>query len=149
MTEVCPVCGSAVEAGSASCAACGFKLAGSTQSFKPLAWDEGESTSGAAEGAACGHALLRVVRGPQTGTVFELGDRALVIGRNPHCDVFLNDMTVSREHAVVEPDGDGWAVSDSNSYNGVWVNNKSVTRCKLQPGDVVQLGVFLLAYEQE
>lgn len=151
MTQTCPVCGGEVQPGAGACSACGFKLTGSTQSFKPLTWDEGtDAGAAAAEGNAAGErALLRVVRGPQTGMVFELGANPLTIGRNPRCDVFLNDMTVSREHARVEPAEGGFAVTDCNSYNGVWVNNENVTRRKLQPGDVVQLGAFLLAYEQE
>ena len=41
-------------------------------------------------------AALHVVRGPQTGVTYQLGDQALTIGRSPQCDLLLNDMTVSR-----------------------------------------------------
>lgn len=149
MTETCPVCASPVAPGEAACPACGFKLAGSTQSFKPLDWDAAQAPTAAPAAASAAHAALRVVRGPQTGMLFELAGEPLTIGRSPRCDVFLNDMTVSREHAVVSPTDGGYEVADCNSYNGVWVNNENVQRRRLQAGDVVQLGVFLLVYEQE
>ena len=60
-----------------------------------------ESFSPEAKPAAA--AALRVVRGPQTGVSIQLGDAPQTIGRSPQRDVFLNDMTVSREHASVEP----------------------------------------------
>ena len=88
-------------------------------------------------------AVLHVVRGPQTGVSFKLGDQKLSIGRSPQCDIFLNDMTVSRTHASVEPVDSGYEISDEASFNGVWVNNNSIDTYLLADGDVVQIGAFL------
>ena len=94
-------------------------------------------------------AELRVVRGPQTGVAFQLGDRGLTVGRSPQCDIFLNDMTVSREHAVIEPvDGGGYVIRDENSFNGVWVSNDSIDEHRLASGDIIQIGAFLLLYQE-
>ena len=147
MSENCPVCGNPVNPGDALCPSCGFKLLGSTQRFAPVTLGD-EAIAAPVKGP--GRAALRVVRGPQTGTTFTLDDDLLSIGRSPQCGVFLNDMTVSREHALIEPCEGGYAIRDTNSFNGVWVNNDSVDAPrKLQDGDVIQIGAFCLLYQEE
>ena len=99
MSTVCPVCSNPIEQDASFCPHCGFKLLGSTQQFKPvLLADETIEP----EVPQTQQAELRVVRGPQTGVAFQLGDRGLTVGRSPQCDIFLNDMTVSRMHATIE-----------------------------------------------
>ena len=49
--------------------------------------------------------------------------QSCVIGRDPSCDIFLNDVTVSRDHAVIEAVGDDIVVRDSGSLNGTYVND--------------------------
>ncbi len=146
MTNQCPVCGNAVAAEDASCPHCGFKLQGSTQRFAPLSLGD-EAIAAPAKQKTNG--VLHVVRGPQTGVAFKLGEKKLSIGRSPNCDIFLNDMTVSRIHASVEPKGCAWEITDENSFNGVWVNNNSVDSYLLVDGDVVQIGAFCLVYKEE
>ena len=144
MINVCPVCGTEVAPEDPVCNACGFKLAGSTQSFKPISVAEFDAEGGNQSKSA----TLRVIRGPQIGSIFALADRPMTVGRNPHCDIFLNDMTVSRSHAKIEPMGSEFCIVDENSFNGVWVNDKAVGRAILNQGDIVQIGVFCLAFEQ-
>jgi hypothetical protein len=67
------------------------------------------------------------------------GDVA-VIGRDPGCDVVINDTKCSRRHAVAEDGPDGLAIRDSGSANGVYVNNQRVERMLLKPGDTIRLG---------
>lgn len=147
MSDTCPVCGGCVDGQDAACPACGFKLIGATQSFSPVSADDSDPS--ASEDAKPLIARLRVVRGPQPEVVFELGDREMSIGRNPQCDIFLNDMTVSRSHARIAPGTLGYEVKDANSFNGLWVNNRSVDAATLRPGDMLQVGAFCLAYEEE
>ena len=87
------------------------------------------------------------MRGPQVGTVLELGSSDLSVGRSPECDIFLNDMTVSREHARILSTPEGYRIQDDNSFNGVWVNNENVAEASLHPGDIVQIGAFCLLFE--
>lgn len=145
MSEKCPICGNAIESDASACPSCGFKLLGSTQKFKPFEIN-GEEVKPVAEPPAR-TAALRVVRGPQIETVFHLGDKPLTIGRSPRCDIFLNDMTVSREHARIVPIEGGYRIEDANSYNGVWVNNENVEGATLKDGDILQIGVFCLVYQ--
>ena len=147
MSEVCPVCATPVPAGAATCSTCGFKFAGATQSFSPFTIENGEVVS--AEASAPSEATLTVVRGPQTGTVFTLKRAPLTVGRNPSCDIFLNDMTVSRMHATILPVDGGFTISDEHSFNGVWVDGKSVDSAPLVAGCIIQVGAFCLLYQED
>ena len=144
MNNICPVCGNVVQNASTACDMCGFNLVGSTQAFKAVA-DVVEAQSG---GLAVG-CQLRVLRGPQVDMVFKLEQDSMSVGRNPHCDIFLNDMTVSRRHAILRKTGSTYEIEDDNSFNGVWINGAARERAVLNPGDQVQIGVFRLAFEQE
>lgn len=144
MSQICPVCGNEIAEDADACPYCGFKLLGSTQSFKPLNMDEAVTIPR----SEAKHAHLKVVRGPQTGIVIEVGQGRQSIGRNPQCDIFLNDMTVSRKHAYIESTPEGCIIRDLNSFNGVWVNNESVEACLLKSGDLIQIGAFCLIYQE-
>lgn len=147
MTKVCPVCESELTAESDTCPYCGFKLVEATQEFSPIVLEDSDlPTSPATEDGA--QAVLEVLRGPQTGLVFTLGNEEATIGRSPDNDIFLNDMTVSRSHANITPSGKSYSITDNNSYNGVWVNNNNVTKTVLRDGDIIQLGAFSLLFKQ-
>lgn len=146
MNETCPVCNSPIQPEDSACKVCGFKLLGSTQSFKPISLTDDELPKAAINPSTA--AELRVVRGNQIGTVYSLNNDSLSIGRNPECDVFLNDMTVSRLHATITRENDRFQITDANSYNGVWINNESIESAVLSEGDIIQIGVFCLVYQE-
>jgi hypothetical protein len=73
----------------------------------------------------------------------------VVIGRSRECGLRLDDPNVSRRHAAVRPDGDGWVVEDLGSTNGVRVNGRRVQAAPLRPGDEVMLGLARLTFEVE
>jgi len=94
-----------------------------------------------------GQALLLVKRGPTAGSTFLLDADVTSAGRNPDSDVFLDDVTVSRKHAVLERRADGsWFVRDVGSLNGTYVNGEQVDETKLASGDEVQVGKFKLTF---
>lgn len=70
----------------------------------------------------------------------ELPGSVAVLGRDPGCDVVLNDAKCSRRHAVVEDGPEGVVVRDSDSANGVFLNGRRVERALLRPGDTLRLG---------
>jgi hypothetical protein len=70
----------------------------------------------------------------------ELSGKLVVLGRDPACDIVLNDSKCSRRHAVLEDGPDGLVVRDSGSANGVYVNGRRVEKARLRPGDVIRLG---------
>jgi hypothetical protein len=74
----------------------------------------------------------------------ELQGTFAVLGRDPACDLVLNDVKCSRRHAVLEAGPDGLAIRDTESANGVFVNGHKVERAKLNQGDLVRLGEIVL-----
>src|SRR5690349_1834679 len=65
---------------------------------------------------------LVFLAGPIAGRRYKLGDGEYVIGRRSDCQVFVPDMRVSRQHARLWRDGDGWTLEDLGSNNGTYVN---------------------------
>jgi hypothetical protein len=63
-----------------------------------------------------------------------------VVGRDPSCDLVLNDPKSSRRHAVVEDGPDGLVIRDTGSANGISVNGKKTERSPLRTGDVFRIG---------
>jgi hypothetical protein len=86
------------------------------------------------------------LRGPNTGARFLLDDTEVTTGRHPDSDIFLDDVTVSRKHAVFAQEADGYAVRDVGSLNGTYVNRELVDHHLLRTGDEVQIGKFRLVY---
>lgn len=88
-----------------------------------------------------------VVEGPDVGAEFALDERRILIGRGEECDISLNDTSVSRVHADVEPDESGrYRIGDQASSNGVRVNGMEVESTTLYSGDIVELGDVRLQF---
>jgi hypothetical protein len=75
-----------------------------------------------------------------SGHEVELEGTVAILGRDPSCDLVLNDVKCSRRHAVVEAGPQGLAIRDTGSANGVFLNGKKVDRAPLSEGDVFRLG---------
>ncbi len=93
-----------------------------------------------------GTALLLVLRGPNAGARFLLDAPLTTVGRHPDSDIFLDDVTVSRKHALFEQEGDAFLVRDVGSLNGTYVNRELVDHISLRTGDEVQIGKFRLIF---
>ena len=132
------------------CAVCGHPLQGDvTVSLPPV--EAEEDLEGAFpfpyDQLEPGQALLLVKRGPNAGSTFLLTQASTSVGRDVGSDVFLDDITVSRAHAVLEREDDGgWSVRDVGSLNGTYVNGDGVERTVLATGDEVQIGRFKLTF---
>lgn len=138
----CPGCGAEVGAESTVCPECGAGLSEPTASFDPVGVAE---PVGAAAPATEGPVLV-VRKGPQPGERFFIDRGKLTIGRDPESDIFLNDITVSRAHAVVECVDNVVSVRDAGSLNGTYVNGELVESGVLSNGDVVQIGTFQMLF---
>ena len=91
-----------------------------------------------------GHALLVVQKGPGAGSRFLLDTDEVNAGRHPDSEIFLDDVTVSRRHAVFNREGEDFTVSDAGSLNGTYVNRDRIDRVLLKDGDEVQVGKYRL-----
>ena len=95
------------------------------------------------------HPSLTIVKGPQSGETFELEDYEITLGRDPSNSIFLNDMTVSRHHAVIDLSGlDSGAVTiqDLGSLNGTWVDGAIISKTYIKDGSTIQIGTFRLIF---
>nr|WP_245526884.1 FHA domain-containing protein [Coriobacterium glomerans] len=92
--------------------------------------------------------ILLIIKGPQTGNVFELDEDETSIGRDPSNQIFLNDMTVSRVHAKIFCRSRGTMIEDLGSLNGTWVDGAIVNTATLHDGSSIQIGTFTLVYHE-
>jgi len=68
------------------------------------------------------------------------------IGRSPDAGVFLDDVTVSRNHALLVRRRDGLYIDDLGSLNGTYVNRRRIESHRLADGDEIQVGKYKLSY---
>jgi len=89
---------------------------------------------------------VEMVRGPMVGERVFLNEGKTSFGRGPECNVFLDDITVSRHHCDISLVSDIVTVHDNGSTNGTYVDSEAVDKRQLEAGDVIQIGryVFLL-----
>ncbi len=78
--------------------------------------------------------------GPGMGARYALTDTPMVIGRGNDCDIRINDHSVSRRHARIQPGADGYYAVDLQSTNGTFVNDVPASICKLKDGDYLRVG---------
>lgn len=93
-----------------------------------------------------GPSLLIVKRGPYAGSWFLLDKAVISAGRHPDTDIFLDDATVSRDHAEFRFDNGEFSVVDVGSLNGIYLNRSPVSSAVLANGDELQIGKFRLLY---
>jgi pSer/pThr/pTyr-binding forkhead associated (FHA) protein len=143
----CPECGHHNRESARFCGRCGASLleadAGEpTQAFAAYVEDEEEAADEPDDGA------VLVIRGGggRAGEQFKINADKMAIGRTPSAAVFLDDITVSREHAILERRPDGLHLSDAGSLNGTYVNRQRIESVRLADGDEVQIGKYRLTY---
>jgi hypothetical protein len=154
MAQICPECGSANEESANFCSKCGSALArvdplptgepptatyrvGETGELIPVELDDVVSK---------GPTLVIRAGGGRVGESFPLSSDRLTVGRRPDSDVFLDDVTVSRDHALLVRRGDEWYLDDCGSLNGTYVNRSRIESHRLQDGDELQVGKYKLSF---
>ena len=154
MARHCPECGFVVTEGANYCQRCGayvgaqedtrddattatYMIDDKTGELKPV--DVGDVA------AATGALVIRS-GGGRVGQSFPLEGDRLVIGRSPDAAIFLDDVTVSRDHAVLVRRSGHWFLDDSGSLNGTYVNRRRIDSHKLEDGDELQVGKYKLTY---
>ena len=91
-------------------------------------------------------AMVVVHRGANKGSRYLISEERTSIGRSPESEIFLDDVTVSRSHAVIERNGSTFALNDLGSLNGTYINNQSLKTSSLTSGDEIQIGKFHLFF---
>jgi pSer/pThr/pTyr-binding forkhead associated (FHA) protein len=142
----CSRCGHRNAAEDRFCANCGQQLREETAALSGVeVEDAGVAFPFPDEPLAAGQALLLVRTGAAAGSTYVLDRDVTTLGRDPGSDVFLDDVTVSRKHAEVRRQADGFYVHDLGSLNGTYVGRERVEITKLADGDELQIGRYKLA----
>jgi pSer/pThr/pTyr-binding forkhead associated (FHA) protein len=95
---------------------------------------------------ARGAALVIRAGGGRAGESFQVSGDRLTVGRRPDSDIFLDDITVSRDHAVIVRRGGEYYLDDHGSLNGTYVNRERIESHHLTDGDELQIGKYKLAF---
>ena len=147
----CPECGFQNPEAANYCAKCGALLhdresesGEQTQQFSPEERDEVLETLG--DIGVHGPALVVRSGGGRSGETFAPEGERTTIGRSPDCGIFLDDVTVSRKHAVLMQRDGRWLIEDQGSLNGTFVNRKRVESAELEDGDELQIGKYRLTF---
>jgi pSer/pThr/pTyr-binding forkhead associated (FHA) protein len=147
----CPECGFQNPETANYCTKCGALLvrdesgADTTMSFTPEEGDE-ESADIVEEIKTEGPALVVRSGGGRAGEHFLLEQESTTVGRSPDCDIFLDDVTVSRRHALVKRSNDQFFIEDQGSLNGTFLNRRRIESGGLEDGDEVQIGKYKLTF---
>ena len=154
MAVHCPDCGFANPEGANYCQKCGAYLGGpseggdepttmtytvdETGDMQPVDIDEVVEQVGAA--------LVIRSGGGRAGESFSVTDDRVSIGRSPDAGVFLDDVTVSRNHAVLVDRDGKFVVEDQGSLNGTFVNRRRIDNAPLEEGDELQIGKYRMTF---
>jgi pSer/pThr/pTyr-binding forkhead associated (FHA) protein len=90
-----------------------------------------------------GEGILLVLKGAGAGARFLLDAVETKIGRDTSNDIQLDDITVSRSHAMITKK-DGYSIKDLGSLNGTYLNAIAVRETTINAGDEIQIGKYHL-----
>jgi pSer/pThr/pTyr-binding forkhead associated (FHA) protein len=88
-------------------------------------------------------AILIVLKGAGVGSRYLINTALTKIGRELNNDISLDDITVSRSHAVISKD-ENFTIKDLGSLNGTYINAIAIREQVLSDGDEIQIGKFHL-----
>lgn len=152
----CPECGQHLPDSVNFCSNCGAAVRGATGEATrviPVAVDDTgrmeitDTQLALLDGVPAGVGVVLVVRGPNQGSKYLLERETVSAGRHPQSDIFLDDVTVSRNHARFTQHSGHYWLSDLNSLNGTYVNRTLIDgEVALRTGDEVQIGKFRLVF---
>jgi len=150
MAQHCLECGFANADGANYCQRCGAFLRAdaadpSTASYEVGDTDETEAVE-LDEARTRGPMLVIRSGGGRSGEAFPLSKARITVGRRPDSDIFLDDVTVSRDHAILVRRGSEYHLDDCGSLNGTYVNRQRVDTHHLGHGDELQIGKYKLAF---
>jgi hypothetical protein len=152
VAQHCPECGFANADGANYCQRCGAFLVQAEASPGPTTATYKVGETGELEPVqlddvvAGGAALVIRAGGGRAGESFPVTGDRLTVGRRPDSDIFLDDITVSRDHAIIVRRGGDYYLDDHGSLNGTYVNRERIESHHLTDGDELQIGKYKLAF---
>jgi hypothetical protein len=82
----------------------------------------------------------------EDGQELRVGQQPVRIGRGPDNDLVLRDVRVSRQHAAIEPAGNGWVVRDMNSTNGTYLDGRRIDEARISGATEISLGGYRVKF---
>jgi hypothetical protein len=153
MAQHCPECGFLNDDAANFCQKCGASLAraeapGGEPATATYRIDESGELIPVDLDDVVSQGPTLVIRsgGGRVGESFPLEGERLTIGRRPDAGVFLDDVTVSRDHALLIRRGDHYHLDDLGSLNGTYVNRSRIESHQLEDGDELQIGKYKLTF---
>ena len=147
----CQECGFQNPESANYCSRCGALLvkdAGGVEATQTFTPDDAETGPADAldDLGIRGPALVVRSGGGRAGETFHTDAGETTIGRSPDCGIFLDDVTVSRKHAVFRKANGTFTIEDQGSLNGTFVNRRRVESAELGDGDELQIGKYRLTF---
>ena len=146
----CPECGFANAEGANYCQRCGAFLGRDPSDPTTASYELGDTDEVEAvqldDVRTRGPMLVIRSGGGRAGEAFPLDGDRMTVGRRPDSDIFLDDVTVSRDHAILVRRADGYHLDDCGSLNGTYINRQRVETHHLADGDELQIGKYKLAF---
>src|SRR4051812_16792109 len=147
----CPECGFVNADGANYCQKCGAFLGDRASQHTTAAYQIDSETGelrpvDALPVTSDGATLVIRSGGGRSGEAFYIAGERMAIGRSPEAEVFLDDVTVSRNHALLVRRRDGVYIDDLGSLNGTYVTRRRIESHKLVDGDELQIGKYKLTY---
>jgi pSer/pThr/pTyr-binding forkhead associated (FHA) protein len=143
----CPECGFQNPEAANYCSKCGSHLRKEDPNEQTMSYTPEELADEAGTlGELAGPALVVRSGGGRAGESFVPSGERTLIGRSPECDIFLDDVTVSRRHAELRRDGDRFTIEDLGSLNGTFVNRRRIETAELEDDDELQIGKYRLTF---
>jgi len=147
----CPECGFQNPEAANYCSKCGALLVKDEPSDEtPLAYtpeDEDEASTTLEDVGVKGPALVVRSGGGRTGEIFHSAGERTSIGRSPDCEIFLDDVTVSRQHALLLEEDGTFTIQDEGSLNGTFLNRRRIeSAAQIEDGDEIQIGKYRLTF---
>jgi hypothetical protein len=151
----CKTCGKENDQKSSFCAACGAMLSAgespedTTIIYGPLEVEiekNDETVTLGLDELREDVPVLLILNGPNKGETFRIEGDGVVLGRHPEADIFLSDITVSREHARIVKEAAGYVLHDNGSLNGTYHNRQEIDKVVLNDQDEIQVGKFKMMF---
>ena len=142
----CPECGFQNPEAANYCSKCGSHLRKEDANEQTMSYTPEELAEEAGGAELAGPALVVRSGGGRAGESFVPSGERTLIGRSPECDIFLDDVTVSRRHAELRRDGDRFTIEDLGSLNGTFVNRRRIETAELEDDDELQIGKYRLTF---
>jgi predicted component of type VI protein secretion system len=94
-------------------------------------------------------ASVQVIFGGQEQGKYALDRPQMVVGREPGCEITIDNLGISRKHCAFAAKGEAFIVQDLGSANGTFVNGKKIVEHFLNDGDEVVIGKYTLKFHNE